>query len=106
MKIALRGAQQLIERAEERISKLEDTAIKITHSEEHREKKDEMNEQSLREMWGTIKCTNEQVTGVTQREEREKGAENGQRNNGQPSQTEWRTIYKLKKLNVLQVRSM
>ena len=43
MKIALRGAQQLIERAEERISKLEDTAIKITHSEEHREKKDEMN---------------------------------------------------------------
>ena len=72
MKIALRGAQQLIERAEERISKLEDRAIEITHSEEHREKKDEMNEQSLREMWGTIKCTNEQVTGVTQREERER----------------------------------
>ena len=46
--------------------------MEIMHSEEHREKKDEMNEQSLREMWGTIKCTNEQVIGVTQREERER----------------------------------
>lgn len=46
--------------------------MEITHSEEHREKKDEMNEQSLREMWGTIKCTNEQVIAVTQREERER----------------------------------
>ena len=82
--------------------------MEITHSEEHREKKDEMNEQSLREMWGTIKCTNEQVIAVTQREEREreKRAENGQRHNDQTSQTEWKMIYKLKTLNVLQVRSM
>lgn len=38
-----------------KISKLEDRAIEITHSEEHREKMDEMSEQSLREMRGTIK---------------------------------------------------
>ena len=53
------GVTIRFKQVEERISKLEDRAMEITHSEEHREKKDEMNEQSLREMWGTIKCTNE-----------------------------------------------
>ena len=37
MKIALRGAQQLIERAEERISKLEGKSMEIVQSKEQKE---------------------------------------------------------------------
>ena len=35
----------------------------------------ERNEDSLRDLWGTIKCTNIRILGVPEGEEREKGPE-------------------------------
>ena len=60
---------------EEQISKLEDRVVKINASEQRREKKNGMkkNEDSLRDLWDNIKCTNICVTVVPEEERERKG---------------------------------
>ena len=49
--------------------------MEITDVEQKREKRLKTNEESLREHWDNVKCTNIRIIGVPEGEEREKGTE-------------------------------
>ena len=72
MKNALEGISIRINEAEEWISELEDGMVHITAVEQNKEKRMKRNEDSLRDLWDSIKCTNVHVIGVPKGEEREK----------------------------------
>ena len=61
--------------AEEQINDLEDRMVGITAAEQNIEKRMKRNEDSLRDLWDNIKCTNICIIGVPEGEEREKGLE-------------------------------
>ena len=63
-----------ISEAEEWISELEDKMVEITAEEQNKVKRMKITEDSLRDLWVNIKCTNIQITGVTE-EEKKKGYE-------------------------------
>ena len=48
--------------------------MEIMDTEQKREKRSKTNEESLRELWDNVKCTNIRITGVPE-EEREKETE-------------------------------
>ena len=73
MKITLEGVNSRITEAEELISDLEDRIVEITAMERNEEKRMRRNEDSLRDLWDNIKCTNIHIIGVSEGEEREKG---------------------------------
>ena len=75
MKNTLEGINSRITEAEERISDLEDRAVEFTAVEQNKEKRMKRNEDSLRDLWDNIKCTNICIIGVPEGEEREKGPE-------------------------------
>ena len=75
MKNTLEGINSRITEAEELISDLEDRMVEITATEKNKEKRMKINEDSLRDLWDNIKCTNIHVIGVPEGEEREKGTE-------------------------------
>ena len=61
--------------AEEQINDLEDRMVEITASEQNTQKrmeKKKKKEDSLRDLWDTIKRTNIHIIGVPEGEEREK----------------------------------
>ena len=72
----LEGINSRITEAEERISDLEDKIVKITTREQNKEKRMKRIEDSLRDLWDNIKCTNIQIIGVSEEEEKKKGTEN------------------------------
>ena len=76
MKNSLERLNNRVEDTEEWSSKLNERLEEITQAEQLKEKRIEKNEDSLRDLWGNIKCTNIHVIGVPEREERDKGAEN------------------------------
>ena len=47
--------------------------MEITDAEQKREKRLKRNEESLREIWDNVKCTNIHIIGVPEGEEGEKG---------------------------------
>ena len=49
--------------------------VEITATEQKKEKRTKRNEDSLRDLWNNIKCTNICIIGVPEGEEREKGPE-------------------------------
>ena len=49
--------------------------MEITTAEQNKEKRMKGNEDSLRDFWDNIKCTNIQITGVPEEEEKKKGTE-------------------------------
>ena len=49
--------------------------MEITDAEQKREKRLKRNEESLRELWDNVKCTNILIIGVPEGEEREKKTE-------------------------------
>ena len=49
--------------------------MEITITEQNKEKITKRNEDSLRDLWDNIKCTNIRIIGVSEGEEREKGPE-------------------------------
>ena len=49
--------------------------MEMTDAEQKREKRLKTNEESLRELWDNVKCTNIRIIGVPEGEEREKGTE-------------------------------
>ena len=58
IKNSLEGINNRITEAEERISDLEDKIVEITTTEQNKEKRMKRIEDSLRHLWGSIKCTN------------------------------------------------
>ena len=75
IKNTLEGINSRITEAEERISDLEDRMVEITAMEHNKEKRMKRNEDSLRDLWDNIKCTNIHIIGVPEGEKREKGPE-------------------------------
>uniref|UniRef100_A0A8D1U5V8 LINE-1 retrotransposable element ORF1 protein n=1 Tax=Sus scrofa TaxID=9823 RepID=A0A8D1U5V8_PIG len=73
IKNSLETTNSRIQEAEEQISGVEDRLVEITNAEQKREKRLKRNEESLRELWDNIKCTNIHIIGVPEGEEREKG---------------------------------
>ena len=72
---SLEGVNNRITEAEEWISDLEDKIVEITTAEQNKEKTMKRIEDSLRELWDNIKCTNIWITGVPEEEEKKKGTE-------------------------------
>ena len=69
----LEGINSRIIEAEEQINDLENRMVEITAKEENIEKRMRRNEDSLRDLWDSIKCTNIHIIGVLEGEQREKG---------------------------------
>ncbi len=65
-------ANSRIQEAEEQTSEAEDRLVEITDLEQKREKRLKTNEESLRELWDNVKCSNIHIIGVPEGEEREK----------------------------------
>ena len=73
IKNTLEGNNTRIIEAQKRISKLEDRMVEITPEEQIEGKGMKRIEESLRDLWDNIKCTNIQVIGVPKEEEKKKG---------------------------------
>ena len=58
IKNTLEGINNRITEAEELICELEDKMVEITPREQNKEKRMKRIEDSLRDLWGEIKCTN------------------------------------------------
>ena len=75
IKNSLEGINSRITEAEKRISDLEDKIVEITTAEKNKEKRMKRIEDSLRDLWDNIKCTNIRIIGVPEEEEKKKGIE-------------------------------
>ena len=75
MKTTLEGINSRMTEAEEQISDLEDRIVEFTTAEQNKEKRMKRNEDSLRDLWDSIKCNNICIIGVPEEEERQKGPE-------------------------------
>ena len=72
MNHALEGISSRITEAEEQIRDLEDCMVKITATEQNIEKRTKRNEDSLRNLWESIKTISISIIGVPEGEERER----------------------------------
>ena len=72
---SLEGINSRITEAEEWISDLQDKIVEITTAEQNKEKRIKRIEDSLRDLWDNIKCTNIRITGVPEEEEKKTGTE-------------------------------
>ena len=72
MNNTLEGIRSRITEAEEQINDLEDRMLEITAAEQKIEKRVKICEDSLRDLWDNIKCTNIHIIGVPEGEERER----------------------------------
>ena len=70
-----KGINSKLNDTEEWISDLEDRVVEITATEQKKEKRMIRNEDSLRDLWDNIKCTDICILGTPVGEEREKGLE-------------------------------
>ena len=74
-KNSLEGINSKITETAEWISDLEDKRVEITTPEQDKQKRIRRIEDSLRDLWDNIKCTNIQIIGVPEEEEKKKGTE-------------------------------
>ena len=72
IKNTLEGINSRMSEAGEEISDLEDKMVEITSEEQNKVKRMKKTEDSLRDLWGNIKCTNMQIIGVPEKEEKKK----------------------------------
>ena len=75
IKNSLEGINSRITAAEKRVSDLEDKIVEITTAEQKKEKRMRRIEDSLRDLWNNIKCTNIRIIGIPEEEEKKKGTE-------------------------------
>ena len=61
--------------AEDRISEVEDRMVEINESERKKEKRIKRNEDNLRDLQESVKCTNIQIIGVPEEEDKKKDDE-------------------------------
>ena len=73
IKNTLEGINSRITEGEEQISDLEDRIVEITAAEQNKEKRMKRIEDNLRDLWDNIKCTNIQIVGVPEKEEKKRG---------------------------------
>ena len=73
IKKSLEAANSRIQESEERIREVEDRLVEIMDAEQKREKRLKKNEESLRELWNNIKCTNNCITGVPEEKRERRG---------------------------------
>ena len=64
-----------ISEAEERIRELADKLVEITSEEQNKVKRIKRAEDSFRDLWDHIKCTNIRIIGILEEEEKKKGYE-------------------------------
>ena len=74
-KNTLEGTNRRITEEEEQISELEDRMVEITAEEQNKGKRMKIIEDSLRNLWDNIKCTNIRIIGDPEEEEKKKGIE-------------------------------
>ena len=72
IKITLEGINNRISETEEWISELEDKMVEIISEEQNKAKRMKRTEDSLRDLWDNIKCTNIQIIEVPEKEEKKK----------------------------------
>ena len=72
---SLEGINSRITEAEEQISDLEDKIVELTIAEQNKEKRKKRSQDSLRDRWDNIKCTNIRIIGVPEEKEKKKGTE-------------------------------
>ena len=72
IKNTLEGINSRISEAEEWISELKYKMVEITSEEQNKVKRLKRAEDSLRDLWDHIKCTNIQIIGVPEEEEKKK----------------------------------
>ena len=75
-KNTLEGINSRISEAEEQNGELEDKMVEITSEEQNKVKRIKRTEDSLRDLWDHIKCTNIQIIGVPEEEKKERVWEN------------------------------
>ena len=75
IKNSLEGINSRITEPEERISDLEDKIVEITTAEQNKEKRMKRIEDTLRDLRNNIICTNFQIIGVSEEQEKKKGTE-------------------------------
>ena len=75
IKNTLEGINSRITEAEEQISDLENKILEITTAEQNKEKRRKIIEDSLTDLWDNTKCTNTQIIGVPEEEEKKEGTE-------------------------------
>ena len=73
IKNCLEGINSRITEAEEQISDLEDKRVEITTTQQNKEKRMKIIENSVRDLWDNIKRTNIRIIGVPEEEEKKKG---------------------------------
>ena len=75
IKNSLKGINSRITEAEERVSDLEDKIVEITTAEQSKEQRMKRIEETFRDLWDNIKCTNIWIIGFPKEEEKKKGSE-------------------------------
>ena len=75
IKNSLEWISSRITEAEQQISDLEHKIVEITTTEQNKEKRMKRLEDSLRDTWDNIKCTNIRILGVPEEKEKKKGTE-------------------------------
>ena len=69
IKNTLEGINSRISEVEEQISELENKMVETTSEEQNKVKRMKRTEDSLRDLWNNIKCTNIQIIGAPEEEE-------------------------------------
>ena len=75
IKITLERSKSRIMEIEDKISEVEDKMVEINEAERKKEKRNKRNEDNLRDLWDNVKCTNIQIIGVPEEEDKKKGHE-------------------------------
>ena len=75
IKNTLEGTSRRITESEEQTSQLEDKMVEITAEEQNKGKGIKRLEESIRDLWNNIKCTNIRVIGVPEEEEKKKSTQ-------------------------------
>ena len=73
LKNCLEGINNRITEAEELVNDLEDKIVEKTTTEQNKEKRMKRIEDSLRDLWGNIICTNIRIMGAPEEEGEKKG---------------------------------
>ena len=77
MKNNTRGINSRVSEEEEQINELEDRMVEITALEQNKGRRMKRSEDSIRDFWDNIKCTNICIIGVpTRKRQRERTREN------------------------------